>query len=78
MCWSHCDTHQAQKDTEELNHICVGNRVESSHEGVEDGYHGRDHHRDVDVYIDDHTQSGACGPTQSDQSIQSGREGTEK
>lgn len=32
------ETHQTQKDTEKLDHICVCDRVESSNKCVEDSY----------------------------------------
>lgn len=34
------ETHQAHEDTEELDHICVCHRVESSNKCVEDGNQG--------------------------------------
>lgn len=68
MCWSHSGTHQAHKDAEELNHIRVRHRVESSHQGVEDGDEGWDHHRHVDVYVHDHAQSRSCGADTSSSS----------
>lgn len=37
-CRGRSQTHQAQKDTEELDHICICNRVKSSNKGIEDGY----------------------------------------
>lgn len=53
-----CKTHQAYKDAEKLDHISVCNRVKASHKGVEDGDQCWDHHRHVDVYVHDYTQSG--------------------
>lgn len=55
---ANCKTHQAHKDAEELDHISVCNRVQASHKGVEDGDQCWDHHRHVDVYVHDYTQSG--------------------
>lgn len=34
--WSQSKTHQAQEDTEQLDHICVCDRVESSNKCVKD------------------------------------------
>lgn len=56
-------THQAHEDTEKLHHISVCHRVESSNKGVEDSYHGRDHHRHVDVDVYNHAQGGTCRTT---------------
>ena len=59
------NTYQSQKYTEELNHVCVGHRVETSHQGVEDGDHGGDDDRHVDVNVHDDTQGGPCATRDS-------------
>lgn len=65
MNWTfHSKTYQADEYTKQLHHICIGHRVESSNQGVEDGYESWDDHRHVNVYVHDHAQGGACRETQ--------------
>lgn len=58
-------TYQAYENTEQLDHICVGDRVKSSDKSVEDGYQCWDHHWHVDIYVHDHAESGTCKVLQS-------------
>lgn len=51
-------THQAHKDAEQLDHICVRNGIKSSDESVKDGYQCGDHHRHVDVDVHNHAECG--------------------
>ena len=54
-------THQSNEDEEDLDDVCVGDRYESSEERVEDGDDGRHDDGDLDVELEDHLQSRACG-----------------
>lgn len=52
--------YQSQKNAEELDNVSVGHWIQSSHQRVENGNKSRNHHRHIDVDVNDHTQSGPC------------------
>lgn len=54
-------THQADEDEDKLYDVCVGHRVEASHQGVGDGYRSRNPDAHGVRQVQDHTHGYTCG-----------------
>lgn len=55
-------THQADKDEQQLYNVCVGHRVETPHQCVEDGDGSRDPDADGKGQVQDHAHGSPCQP----------------
>ena len=55
--------YQAEKDTKELNDVCVSDRVEAADEGVEHGHAGGQHDGAREVQVEDDREGGAWAHT---------------
>ena len=53
-------THQAKKYEDELDNVCVGHRVETPQQSVDDGDSSRDPGANVEGQIQDHTHDSSC------------------
>ncbi len=53
-------THQSDENTKELDDVGVGDRIQSTDEGVEDGNACRQHYSRVHWQLQDNRKGGAC------------------
>lgn len=56
-------TYQSYKNTEELDDISVGHRVEPTHQGVQSSNECRDDDGRMHIHINDHTDGGSWKET---------------
>lgn len=52
-------TYQSYENAKELNYVCVGHRVETAHQGVQNGNERRDNDRSMNINVNNHTDGGS-------------------